>query len=1055
MRWLYSALAAAPLWSATIDFARDVFPVFEKRCHGCHGPTTQLGKLRLDARNLALEGGESGPVIRPGDPARSLLIRKIEAGQMPPVRDKLTPGEIAVVREWIAQGANWPANVGAQGAPPRQHWSYMAPVKVQPGPVTDPSWSSHPVDRFVFARLRREGLQPNEEASRETLLRRLSLDLTGLPPTLAHLDAFLADTSANAYEKQIDRLLDSPHFGERWAQWWLDLARYADTNGYESDEPRSHWPWRDWVIRAFNRNLPFDEFTVEQIAGDLIANRTEDQLVATGFHRNTLINSEAGSKDDEFRDAAVKDRIETTATVWLGSTIGCAQCHNHKYDPFTLKDYYRLYAFFNNTAESSIQISEEHRVFHGDRAELDRLRARTERPRKILDTPTAELDRAQRDWEANLRSSWPRLEASWKDLGKATGQVFEPRTAVEFSAVQFSQPVEAEVEIWRDSDLAAERRLDAMKPAWSDWRQSEVFEADSPEQAHATAWPPETFDRLPELSARWRVRSDLPDGAFYQLDGYNCSVYLTRTVNSPIAQKFPVAIGSGQGVKLFLNGKQVLATGALEAVDPDKGRVELDLKQGENRILLKYSNGPGYYRYYFKTLAPPNRVVPPAEKFSNGALLFSRIEQAARLRVRFKTRPKEPVSVSISALPPEETSAFLHLPNGIETPAADRAAYFRWNSPLLAPARAEYEAARAEFEAFFEKHSSATLVMRELPEPRETWVQSRGNFLSKVDRVTPGVPSILPQLDSGIRQPNRLDLARWLVSRSNPLTARVVVNHLWRAIFGLGIVKTGEDFGSQGERPLHPELLDWLAADFMENRWDLKAFLKKIVMSQTYRQASGSGGLKLSKDPENRLLSRGPRFRLTAEAIRDVTLAASGLLSSKIGGPSVFPPLPASVFENLFIEAGIQTWPASLGEDRYRRGMYTFYKRAAPYPAFTAFDAPERAVCTVDRPRSNTPLQALTTLNDEAFVEAARALAVRMQGPNPSAKIEHGFRLTTSRKPGARDARSLLALYERSAAHYAQDSAAAAKLSPREPGLAPWVVVANVLLNLDEAVTKE
>ncbi len=1049
MRWLLTALAAAPLISAPVDFARDVFPVLEKRCHSCHGPKAQLGNLRLDTR------AASQRVIKPGDPANSPMVQKIESGQMPPTREKLSAAEVALIKDWVTQGADWPANVGARDGSTQKHWSYAAPVRTQPPTISDARWNRHAIDRFVHARLAKEGLTPNPAAGREALLRRLSLDLTGLPPKLADLDSFLSDPSADAdaYEKQVSRLLDSPHFGERWAHWWLDLARYADTNGYESDEPRSHWPWRDWVIGAFNRNLPFDQFTIEQIAGDLLPNRTEDQLVATGFHRNTLINSEAGSKDDEFRDAAVKDRLETTATVWLGSTVGCAQCHNHKYDPFTLKDYYRLYAFFNSTAESSIQITEEHRVFQGDRGELDRRRASMDPLKKILDTPTPELQRAQAAWEAGLRAKWPRLAAAWKEIGKASEQTFEVAAPTRFSAIRFSEAADAEIEVWRDADLAAEQRFDVMKPAWSEWRQSDVFEADSPEQAHATAWPPEAFEKLPALAANWRVRKDLPDGAFYQLDGYNCSVYLTRTVNSPVAQKLPVAVGSGQGVKVVLNGKQVLTTGALEAVDPEKGRIELDLQPGENRILLKYTNGPGYYRYYFKTFAPASRVIAPSEKLAQGALLFARVEDAARLRVRFKQKPKQPVAISITSLEPAEIADYLRLSKGLDTPAAELASYYRWNSPLLEKTRREYDSAKADFDAFFEKNSAATLVMRELAEPRETWMQSRGNFLTKLERVTPGVPAMLPQLTGA--GANRLDLARWLVSRDNPLTARVIVNHFWRAIFGMGIVKTGEDFGAQGERPVHPEVLDWLAVDFMENRWDMKALLKRIVMSETYRQASTVDAGRLAKDPDNKLLSRGPRFRLGAESIRDVTLATAGLLSPKIGGPSVFPPLPASVFENLFIESGIQTWPASTGEDRYRRGLYTFYKRAAPYPTFMTFDAPERAVCTVERPRSNTPLQALTTLNDEAFVEAARALAARLQGASPREKIEYGFRLATSRRAKDRDAQSLLALYERSAAHYAKDTAAAAKFSPRAPELAPWIVVANVLLNLDETVTKE
>ncbi|MBM3734719.1 MAG: DUF1553 domain-containing protein [Acidobacteria bacterium] len=1040
------ALAAAP-----VDFARDVYPVLEKNCHGCHGAKSQMGRLRLDSAAALKQGGQSGMVAVAGNPGGSLLIKRVAAGEMPPTRDKLSSGQVAVLRQWIEEGAVWPAGVGSADASVAAHWSYVRPVK-KPLPA---GRASNAADRFIHARLAREGLNPSPEAPRETLLRRLSLDLTGLPPTLAELDAFLADSSPRAYERQVDRLLESPRFGERWAQWWLDLARYADTNGYESDEPRSNWPWRDWVIGAFNRNLPFSQFTIEQLAGDLLPDRTEDQLIATGFHRNTLINSEAGSKDDEFRDAAVKDRVETTATVWLGSTIGCAQCHNHKYDPFTQRDFYRFYAFFNNTAESSIQLSEEHRVFHGDTAELAARRAKWEPLRKILDTPTPELEAAQVEWERGYRAGRAEVDASWKPLAGGGEQTIETTTPVRFTALRFNEPAgDAAVEAWTAEALEQDRRAESTNPVWGAWNQAGPFEADSPEIAHATAWPPEkAAGGAVAIDDSWRPRPDLPDGAFYGLDGYVCSVYLHRTVTSPQAQRIRVGVASLLGVKVFLNGVQVLASGALEPVEEQRGLIDLDLRAGVNHLLLKYTNGPGYFRYYFKSRVNASHTVRPAHRSPDGkTLLFDAETIAARVRIKFARKPKQEVHVMFSALPVSQLlDSVLLAP---DASAADVAKHYRWHSPALARVRAGYDQAKAEFDAFFRKHSSDTLVMRELSPMRESFVQQRGNFLTKVEPVQPGVPAVLPGIDSA-RTLNRLDLARWLVSPENPLTARVTVNHIWRALFGQGIVKTGEDFGSQGDRPVHPELLDWLAVDFVERGWDFKAFLKQIVMSETYRQSSRSDPARLAKDQDNRLLSRGARFRLSAESIRDVTLASAGLLSAKTGGPSVFPPLPAAVFENLFIETGFQAWPTSTGEDRYRRGLYTFYKRTAPYPTFQTFDAPERAVCTVDRPRSNTPLQALTALNDEVFVEAARALAARLEGGSARERIRHGFRIVTSRYPSPAEMQQLQELFDRTASRYRSDPAAARKLSPGAPDLAPWVVAANVLLNLDEAVTRE
>jgi hypothetical protein len=632
-----------------------------------------------------------------------------------------------------------PAAVKADSARDvKPHWAYVKPVRPALPKVNHSRWPRNPIDAFILARLEKEKLKPSPEADRVTLIRRLSLDLTGLPPTIAEVDAFAADRSKDAYEKLADRLLASPHFGERWARLWLDLARYADSHGYEKDPPRSIWPYRDWVINAFNRNLPFDQFTVEQIAGDMLPDATLDQKIASGFNRNTMINTEGGVDAEQSRVETIVDRVNTTATVWLGSTLACAQCHSHKYDPFTLNEYYQFFAFFNNADEPQ------------------------------LDVPSA----AQR---ARQKPS----------SGDAAGQ---------------------------------------------------------------------------------EIKKDIP----------------------------------------------------------------------------------------------------------------------------------------------------------------------------------------------------TTLVMQERAEPRETHVLTRGNFLAPAEKVSPGVPAILPPLPKG-QAANRLTLARWLVSPDNPLTARVTVNRFWEQIFGRGLVETVEDFGTQGQRPTHPELLDWLATEFIRQNWDMKAMLRLIVTSATYRQSSRSTPALLERDPCNRLYAHGPRFRVAAEEVRDIALQASGLLSPKIGGPSVFPYQPDGIWTQLYSS---DQWVTSTGEDKYRRGLYTFWRRTSTYPAFISFDAPSRELICPRRQRSNTPLQALTTLNDPSFVEAAQALARRVMREskgNARADAAYAFRLCVARSPRPEESKRLVALYEQELAQFKQDPPAAQKMAGdlgQPPDgvslerLAAWTVVANVLLNLDETITK-
>ena len=1174
---LPACLLSAAQAQHQVDFAKEVYPVFEKHCLVCHGPKMQQAKLRLDARLIALGAGLGGPFVIPGDAARSALYQRV-AGigsllRMPPAGPKLSDEQIGVIRAWIDQGADWPETVGVDVASPKRHWAYVPPVRPVLPAVRNEAWVRNPIDRFILARLEKDGLAPAPEASREKLIRRLSLDLTGLPPSLQDVDGFVADHGPDAYEKLVDRLLASPHYGERWAQYWLDLARYADTNGYESDEPRTMWAWRDWVIDAFNRNMPFDRFTIEQIAGNLLPGATEEQKVATGFHRNTMVNNEAGAKDDEFRDAAVKDRVDTTATVWLGSTLGCAQCHNHKYDPFTQKDYYQLYAFFNNTAESGIAVTEQMKVFKGDRAELARREAEMAPLRKVLDTPTPELEADQQQWEHEIRRRLPAYEQAWRllepaELRSAGGATFKKledgsilasgqnseRDTYEIDAPAGLRKITGiklevlpheslpkgafsrsetgnfiltgfEVESWAKSQLDAHARWLEHKPQWGTWSVIGPFSAASLHDAYTRGFPPEqevALDRTYENgSLRWEQKARWKDGSVENLEGRNCASYLYRSVEAPEATRVYVSLSSDHGYQLWLNGKRIAAKNEERNAWLDRETLALDLPKGRNELLLKFHNGSGDYRYSFLPLEgiQPERLLSVSGAVADRAEMDRGVEMALdgnrgtgwaiggdapkqpyqaifrvataqaddeiRLRIRLKQESSQKnhtigrFRIWVTDLDDAALTELMSTPKAIRealgiAPAERRreqneavAAHYRSVSPLLEDVRAKYAALKKDYDTFVEKHSTTTLVMRELAEPRETHVQNRGNFLNPGERVEAAAPRVLPPIAGG-EPPNRLALARWLVGKDNPLTPRVVANHFWRAIFGRGIVPTGEDFGSQGEPPSHPELLDWLAVALRERNWDVKAFLRTIVTSANYRQDSSVTPEKLSKDPDNKLLSRAPRFRVAAEGVRDVALSVSGLLSRKIGGPSVFPPQAVNIFDDLFIEDGLQAWPTSEGEDRYRRGLYTFYKRASPYPTYTTFDAPERNVCTVQRPRSNTPLQALTTLNDPVFVEAAGRLALRLLaeasgGPRKSAV--HGFRLATTRRPTERELAGLLAAYETSAARYRTDPDEARKLvaasfpqppSGVDPGdLAPLIVVSNVLLNLDETLTRE
>lgn len=775
----------------TVLFQRDIAPILKSECFECHGVKKPEGQLRLITRSAAIRGGFSGASIVPGQPDESPLYQRITSAdpelRMPFEVNPLPREKIELIRKWIEQGAHWPESDASRLQVDEQHWAYIKPIRPQPPAVANSGWIRNPIDAFVLARLEKEGLAPSPEASKEQVLRRLTLDLIGLPPTLAEVDAFLADTAPEAYEKVVDRLLASPQYGERWAQPWLDAARYADSNGFTNDRQRTIWPYRDWVINAINSDMPFDQFTIEQIAGDLLPNTTVPQRIATGFHRNTMFNDEQGVDQGEARWNAMVDRVGTTATVWLATTLACAQCHNHKYDPFSQKDFYGLLAFFENTDFTMV------------------------------------------------------------------GESYDRK---------YMEPV-----------------LDVASPDIQEQRQSLELQIAKLEK---------------------------------EIDG---------TANS-----------------------------------------------GEN-----------------------NQEV--GSQAANRQRLSALKEEADKLSKQY---PK-------------------------------------------------------------------TMVMQERPTeaPLTTFLRVKGSYLTKGDAIPAGMPAALHPVQSDAPL-NRFALARWLVDEENPLSARVTVNRYWSQFFGRGLVETEEDFGTRGAFPSHPELLDWLATEFIRAGWSAKKIHKTIAMSATYRQSSHVTRELLERDPDNRLLARGPRFRMSAEMIRDATLAISGILSLKIGGPSVFPPQPEL---SSLKDHGDYVWVESKGEDRYRRGIYTFWRRSALYPALMNFDAPSRESCTVKRLRSNTPLQALTLLNDVTAYEAALALAKRIRAEAESDdlkdRVTYAFRLCTARKPSTEELEVLVRSHRAVLTLMGQDSgavqriAASAKEPVADPDFAAWFLMSQALLNLDETLSKE
>ena len=999
---LLCLLAATHLQAADApDFSRDVRPILSQHCFKCHGPDDKArkGGLRLDIRESAMKEAKSGGIaLVPGKPDQSELVARIfsqdEDEVMPPPSAKraLTAEQKDTLRRWVAAGAGY-----------QQHWAFVRPKQSELPAVKNTEWPRNAIDRFVLAHLEAAGLVPSPEADSSALCRRLYLDLTGIPPTPTEQDDFIQSAIRNpqsAIETLADKLLASPRYGERWARKWLDLARYADTNGYEKDRPRSIWPYRDWVINALNADKPFDQFTIEQIAGDMLPGATLDQKIATGFHRNTMLNEEGGIDPNEFRFHAMTDRVATTGATWLGLTLGCAQCHTHKFDPLTHREYYQLMAFMDNAEEPDIDLpppdAEEQRKKNAALvkkilADLPEKWAAKSAKKTTGKSPTADDDKPEQSPTADEQfSAWLARErdrtAQWTALRPTSAKSNLPLLTVQSDASVFAS---------------------------GDISKSDTYEL------RFTNVPAGVTAILLEALPEPRLPAHGPGMAFYE------------------GPKGDFFLGEFQ---LLADGQPVKFSGATEShaknnfgKNPGSAALMID---GDPQTGWTTADRPGERHTAVLNLPSP----APAARDWTVKMIMGRHYACSlgRFRISVTTDARPAVARDL----PADLDALFTVPD-VKLTAGQRARLrqeFLLTLPELKDETARIRALRKPAQP------PTTLGFRERPaeNPRPTFIHNRGEYLQPTDPVTPGIPAFLNPLAADVKR-DRLAFARWLVSPENPLTARVIVNRQWAAFFGRGIVKTTEDFGYQGDEPTHPELLDWLAVEFVKQGWSLKKIHHLIVTSATYRQSSHVTPGLLAADRENRLLSRFPRVRLDAEIIRDAALTASGLLTEKIGGPSVYPPQPDGVTEAAY---GKTEWTPSTGADRYRRSLYTFSKRTAPFALYNTFDGPTGEACIARRDVSNTPLQALSLLNDIVFNEAAQAFGKQLaeRKAADAEKLDEAFRRIICRKPTDDERTTLLRFVQTQ-----RERLADAKPSAEA---AAWTALVRALLSLDEAVTK-
>jgi mono/diheme cytochrome c family protein len=1021
-----------PAATAPVDFARDVQPIFAAHCYECHGETKQKSGYRLDVRDNALSGGEAGKVpVMAGKSADSPLIQRVAGGNpdevMPPKGEKLTAAQVGILRAWIDQGAAWP-DAHAADKPKPEHWAFKAPVKPALPEPKNAAWARNEIDRFVLARLEKEGLSPSLEADKVTLLRRVSLDLIGLPPTIEEVDAFLLDNRSDAYERQVDRLLKSPHYGERWGRHWLDAARFADSDGFEKDMSRNVWTYRDYVIGAFNKDVPYNQFIIEQLAGDQLENRTQEQVVATGFLRNSMRNEEGGIDPEQFRMEGMFDRMDAVGKSVLGLTIQCAQCHNHKYDPISQEEYYKFFSYLNNDHEPMQAVYAP-----------DEMMARESIVRQTREIE-GELQHHHADWAERM--------AKWEDEVKND----QPQWTI-------IQP------IVEDISTGGQRYLTNADGSFL-----------------AQGYKPTKH------TVRMEFKSDMTNITAFRLE-------LLNDPNLPLN-------GPGRSFK----GTSALTEFKVEAANPEEPTKKSFVKIAS--ATADYSNAEAALEPNFDDKSGKKRVTGPVNyaidgdgltawgidagagrrnqerkavfsaatnvAFAKGVNLTFYLEQnhggwnsdehmnnnLGRFRLAVTGAP----DAKADPLPKRVRDAFA-IPREQRSPAQVATIFSYWRT--LVP---EFKDANEKIDALYKSYpegtTALTLMARETP--RDTRILKRGDFLKPTKEVKAGVPAFLPPIDESA-PPTRLTLAKWLVDPKSPTTARVMVNRIWMTYFGQGLVTTPEDFGTQSAAPSHPELLDWMATEFMDRGWSVKAMHRLIVNSSAYRQSSRVTPELYEKDPYNRLIARGSRFRVEGEIVRDITLAASGLLTPTIGGPSIFAPAPPYLFLPPASYAPF-TWTEATGPDRYRRALYTFRRRSTPYPFLQTFDTPNGDYSCVSRLRSNTPLQALMTLNETVSMECAQnlaLLALEKGGKTDEERITYAFRRALSRKPTKEEVADLITLMERQRQRVADgwvnpyELATGKNEMPKLPKgatptqLAAYTVVSRVLLNLDETITKE
>ena len=1229
---------------ATLNYNLDIRPILSDNCYACHGPDakSRQANLRIDTKEGAFSEPSGYPVIVPGNPEESELHLRIISNddnyRMPPAgfNKTLTPAQIEAITQWIREGAKW-----------EEHWAFTTPTRPTPPDVTNGDWVRNPIDTFILSRLEKEDLQPASEADKRTLIRRLSLDLTGLPPMREEVHQFLADNSPDAYEKMIDAFMAKPEYGEHLARFWLDVARYGDTHGLHLDNYREMWPYRDWVIEAFNKNMPFDQFTIEQLAGDLLPEPTLEQKIATGFNRCHVTTSEGGSIDEEYYVQYAIDRADTTSTVWMGLTVGCAQCHDHKYDPITQKEFYQLYAYFNNITEKAMDGNRKDSppVVKLPTAEQEAELAAFDEQIAELDTqtkaPIPEIDATQIAWE-NRIPRWTTLKpTSLYSKGGATLEVLEDNSILvsgtnpeqeiyeaivelppgKWSAVRLegltheslpesgfgrsdngnvvltdfsvflappaedsetppeteSTDIEANVEAraetgstvdadaeaqaentsaadtdteaemdeesaendaestdssdpwqriqvvhaWADHEQAlGENNLegvvanaidDKAETGWAldrqsenrqaiflvaapfgmeggrlkirlkheydlrqkqlgrfrlaltdattiypigskitlgDWHAAGPFTAEHGNLAFYKVYEPETKEvntgdtfEVNGKTIKWEKQSHWVDEQVHNdIVGENSATYLFRNIASVTQQNALLYIGSNDALKVWMNGTELLAKNVQRDAVADQEQVQVNLKPGNNKLLLKIVNYSGPSGFYFRMESEPPMV--PADIVDIAGTVRSERETAQIEQIRDFYRQNITPDKNINE---NAKRAFADL----KTLFADLS---------------EVQGKRTTLDA----EVTTTLVMQEREEPRGAYVLARGEYQNREEQVYPKTPAVLPPMPEDAAS-NRLALAKWLLLPEHPLTARVAINRFWQNVFGTGIVVTAGDFGTQGTPPVHPELLDWLATEFVASGWDIQAMLKLMLTSATYRQSAQVTPEKLERDANNALLSRGSRYRLDAEVVRDNALALSGLLYTKVGGPSVKPPQPDGLWKAVgFTGSNTDTFVKDTGADKiYRRSLYTFWKRTAPPPQMNILDAPSREACTISRERTNTPMQALMLMNDPQFFEAARAFAehaIKNGGDTPEARIAYMFEMATARLPKPKEEALLLETFQAHHQELEANPEAAKELitvgesSPDETldavEVAAWTMIANLILNLDEVLNK-